>query len=190
VKTVGLIFLTLGWAASAVGAAGVGQSVAASQQAPSRNVAGTVGNRSHEADHVAPAADRAHVGKPSDDQQNHRKVSGNKLPASNTSPSKSDHRNEVSSGRERSVRDDSKTSRRTGSDKSRGVAQNGLARNETTNHAASNRTPAVVRPAAPSLSNVRHRGANPAIVGGPGNSNTRNTAALDGTHMNRKRIGN
>jgi hypothetical protein len=42
----------------------------------------------------------------------------------------------------------------------------------------------------PALSTMRHRGANPAIVGGAGNSSTRNTTALDGTHMSRRHIGN
>jgi len=189
-RAVGLIFLTLGYAASAVGVAGAGQSVAAAQQAPSRSAPNAVGTRSHEADHAAPAADGTHVGKPSEDQQNHRKVSGNKLPASSTSPSKANRRNEVPNRRERSASGDSKNSYRPGSDKSAGAAQNGLARNETLNHTPSNCGPSAVRPAVPLLSNVRHRGANPAIVGGAGNSNSRNTGALDGTHMNRRRTGN
>jgi hypothetical protein len=190
VKTVGLIFLAFGWAASAVGAAGAGQSVAASQQAPSRSAANAAGNHSRDAEHAAPAADGAHVGKPSEDQQNRRKVSGNKPSTSNTSPSKANHRNEVSSGRARTASGNPENSNRPASAKSAGAAQNGLARNETVNRAASNRASGGVRAAVPSLSHARHRGPNPAIVGGVRNSNTRNTAALDGTHMNRRRIGN
>jgi hypothetical protein len=190
VKAVGLIFLTLGWAASAVGAAGAGQSLAQSQQTPSRSAANAVGSPSRDAEHAAPADAGTRVGKPSADQQNHRKVSSNKPSTSNTSPSKTNHRNEASSGGERSVRDGSKDSHRPASDKSAAAAQNGLARNSTVTHAPSDRASGGVRPAVPSLSNVRHRGPNPAIVGGVGNSSTRNTAALDGTHMNRKRVGN
>jgi hypothetical protein len=188
-RSISLIFLTLGYAASSVGAAGAGQSVAAAQHAPSGSVADTVGNHPREADHAAPAAHGTHVGKPSEDQQIHRKVSGNKLPASNTSPSKANHRNEVPNSRERSASGNSKNSYRPGSDKSAGAAQNGIVRNETVNHAASHRASNTARPTVPSLRNVRHRGANPAIVGGAGNSSTRNTGALDGTHMNRKRAG-
>ena len=189
-RAIGLIFLTLGYAASAFGAAAAGQSVAASPQAPSRSAPTAVGNRSRESDHAAPAADGAHVGKPSDDQQNDRKISGNKLPTGNSSLSKSKHSTGLSNTRDRSEAKDSKNSHRPGSDKSPGAAKNGLTRNETVNHAPSNRASNAARPTVPSLSSVRHRGANPPIVGGAGNSNTRNTAALDGTHMNRKRTGN
>jgi len=189
-KTVGLMFLMLGCAASAVRATYAGQSVAASQPSTSRSAANAVGNHSRDAEHAAPADAATRVGKPSEEQQAHRKVPSNKPSTSNTSASETNHRNEASSGGERSVRDGSKNSNRPASDKSAVAAQNGLARNETVNHAPPDRASGVVRPAAPSLGNVRHRGANPAIVGGPGNSNTRNTAALDGTHMNRKRIGN
>jgi hypothetical protein len=189
-KTIGLIFLMLGFAAWSVRATYAGQSVAASQQGSLRSSANGAGNHSRDAEPGAPADAGTRVGKPSDEQQAHRKVPSNKPPASNPSVSKSSRRNELTNGRERSGSEDPKNSRRTGSDKSRGVAHSGLARNETTNHAASDRASRAVRPAAPSLGNVRHRESNPAIVGGVGNSNTRNTAALDGTHMNRRRIGN
>jgi hypothetical protein len=190
VKAVGLIFLMLGCAASTVGAAGAGQSVAAAQQPSNRSAADTGANHPREADHTAPVADGAHVGKPSDNKQNKRMVSGHKPSSGNASQSKANRRTEVPKSRERSASADSKNSDRPGSAKSAGAGQNGLARNETAKHAPSDRAPSAVRPVAPSLGNVRHRGVNPAIVGGAGNSNTRNTVALDGTHMNRKRIGN
>jgi hypothetical protein len=189
-KIVGLIFLMLGFAAWSVRTPYAGQSVAASQQAPSRSAANAVGNHARDAEHLATANAATHTGKPFADQQNHRKVSSNKPSTSNTSPSKTNHGNEASSGGERSVRDGSKDSHRPASDRSAGAAQNGLARNFTVTHAPSDRAPGAVRPAVPSLNNVRHHGANPPIIGGPGNSDTRNTAALDGTHMNRKRTGN
>ncbi len=187
-KTVGLIFLMLGCAAWPVRATYAGQSVAAAQQAPSWSAANAVRNHSRDAEHAAPADSGTRAGKTSDDQQN-RKVSSNKPSTSNASPSKTNHRNEASSGGERSVRDGSKNSHRPASDKSAAAAQNGLARNSTVTHAPSDRASSAVWPAVPSLSNVRHHGANPPIVGGPENSSTRNTAALDGTHMNRKRTG-
>ena len=189
-RAIGLIFLTLGCAASAVDAAGAGQSVSTSQQAPSRSATDTVGNHLRGAVHTAQAEAGTHVGKPSDDQQNPRKLSGNKSSASIASPSEANYRTEVPNGRGRSASRDPKNSDRSDSAKAAGAAQNGLARSETTNHAASNRAQGAVRPAVPSLGNVRHRGANPAIIGGAGNSNSRNSAALDGTHMNRRRTGN
>jgi len=184
-----LIFLMLGCAA-AVSATGAARAVTASQQAPSRSAADTVGNRSREADHAVPAGDPTLSGKTPDAQQSHPKVSGKKAPAAKASLSKPSRRNEFTNKRERSASEDSKNSHGPGSDKPAGAAQNGLARNETVNHAPSHRAPSAVRPAVPALSTMRHRGANPAIVGGAGNSNTRNTTALDGTHMSRRHIGN
>jgi hypothetical protein len=189
-KTMGVVILMLGCVAWSVRATYAGQSVSVSQQGPSRIATDTVGNHSRENNHVAPAGDGTHVAKPSEDQHNHPKISGNKSSTSITSPSKANHPNELENRRERSGSEDSKDFHRAGSDKSRGATQNGLARNETINHAASNRGPSAARPAVPALSNVRHRGANPAIIGGAGNSNSRNTTALDGTHMNRRRTGN
>jgi hypothetical protein len=189
-RAIGLIFLALGYAAFAVGAVGAVQSVAAAQQTSNRSAADTVGNHSREADHAAPAADGAHVGKPSEDQQNHPKVSANKAPAANASLSKPSLRIELANRRERSATQDSKNSDHPGSDRTVGAAENGRSRNETAHNAATVRQPSAVRPSVPSLSNVRHRGPNPPIVGGVGNSNSRNTGALDGTHMNRRRTGN
>jgi hypothetical protein len=189
-RTVGLILLALGCAASAVGAAAAGQSVAEVQPTSPRSATNAVGNHSRASDHAAPAGVRTQTGKPAEARQNQSKVSGNKPPTTDASPTKTSHRNEVPDRRERSVSAASKNSHRPGSDKSGGAAQNGLARNKTVSHAPSNRAPSAVRPSVPSLSNVRHRGANPAIVGGVGASNARNSGALDGTHMNRRRIGN
>jgi hypothetical protein len=189
-KAIGVIFLTLGCAACTVGPASAGQSVAAAQQTSSRSATNAVGSHSRAADHAVPAGVRTQTGKPAEAQQNQSKVSGNKTPTRNASLTKSSRPNEVPNRRERSVSAASKNSHRPGSDKSGGAAQNGLARNETVSHAPSNRTPSAVRPSVPSLSNVRHRGANPAIFGGVGASNARNSGALDGTHMNRRRIGN
>jgi hypothetical protein len=73
-----------------------------------------------------------------------------------------------------------------GSDKSSGAAKSGTIRNETGNIALAVRTPSVVRPTVPSFNNVRHRGPNPAAVGGSPNSHSSNTGAINGTRMNRK----
>jgi hypothetical protein len=73
-----------------------------------------------------------------------------------------------------------------GLDKPGGAAKSGFIRNETVNNALAVRTPSVIRPTVPSLDNVRHRGLNPAVVGGSPNSHRRNTGAIDGTRMNRK----
>lgn len=189
-KAISLVLLTLGCVAWAVGAAYAAPSVAPAKQASSRSAANAVGNHSQEADHAAPNGGGTHIRKHSDDQQNHRKAPDKKFPASNSKRSKSDRPNELANRREHSTSEDSVNSRRPGSDKSGGAAKNGFARSETVNHAPPNRAPSAVHPSVPSLSDVRHRGPNPAIVGGPRSSNTRNTGAIDGTHMNRKHTGN
>ncbi len=73
-----------------------------------------------------------------------------------------------------------------GSDKFGGVAKTGFIRNETINNALAVRTPSVVRPTVLSPNNVRHRGPNPAVVGGSPNLHSSNTGSINGTRMNRK----
>jgi hypothetical protein len=72
------------------------------------------------------------------------------------------------------------------SNKSGGAAKGGLTPNETVHNALPVRTSSVVRPATPSLNNVRHRGPNPAVVGGSPNLHSSNAGAINGTRMNRK----
>jgi hypothetical protein len=67
-------------------------------------------------------------------------------------------------------------------DKSGDAAQG---RNRTANNALPVRSTSVVRPTGASRINVRHRGPNPAVVGGPA-SNAGNTGALNGTRMHRR----
>jgi hypothetical protein len=73
-----------------------------------------------------------------------------------------------------------------GLDKSGGAAKNGFVRNETVNNALGVRTPSDVRPAVPLLNNVRHRGPNPAVIGGSLNSHGTNTRTINGTRMNHR----
>jgi hypothetical protein len=73
-----------------------------------------------------------------------------------------------------------------GLDKSGGAAIGGLISGKTVNNRALVRTPSVVRPAVPLLSNVRHRDPNPAVMGGSLNSHGTNTGTIDGTRMNHR----
>jgi hypothetical protein len=73
-----------------------------------------------------------------------------------------------------------------GSSKFAAAAKSGFVRSETVSNALSARAPSVVRPTAPSVTNVRHRSPNPAVVAGAPNSRSSNAAALNGTRMNRK----
>jgi len=67
-----------------------------------------------------------------------------------------------------------------------GPIRGGSVQSETANPAPPVRPPTVVRPLSPSLENVRHHSANPAVIGGSANSDARNTGALNGTRMPRK----
>jgi hypothetical protein len=70
--------------------------------------------------------------------------------------------------------------------RSGGAAKDGLIQNKTLSDALPIRPrSAVIRPSVPSLNNMRHRGANPAVVGGPAISAGRNSGAITGTRMHR-----
>lgn len=77
-----------------------------------------------------------------------------------------------------------------GPDKSGGAAKAGLVKHETVNTALPVRRLSVARTNLPSLNpslnNVRHRGPNPAVVGGSTNSNNSNTGSINGTRMHRR----
>jgi hypothetical protein len=73
-----------------------------------------------------------------------------------------------------------------GANKTGGAVDGGFIRTGTTNNALASRAPSAIRPTAPPLSAVRHRGPNPAVVGGAPNIHGSNTGAINGTRMNRK----
>ena len=73
-----------------------------------------------------------------------------------------------------------------GSNKFGGLAKGGFTPNQTVHNAVPVRTSSVARSYVLSRNNVRHRGPNPAVLGGSVNSNRRNTGAINGTRMNRR----
>jgi hypothetical protein len=73
-----------------------------------------------------------------------------------------------------------------GSSRSVAATRNVFIRNETVNNALAVRTPSVLRPTVPLLNNVRHRGPNPAVMGGSLNSHGTNTGTINGTRMNHR----
>ncbi|MGD1021883.1 MAG: hypothetical protein ABR880_03800 [Candidatus Sulfotelmatobacter sp.] len=74
--------------------------------------------------------------------------------------------------------------------RSGGAAKGGLVQSKAVNAAQHVRSTSALRPAAaslnPSLNNVRHRGPNPAVVGGSANFNSSNTGAINGTGMHHR----
>ena len=75
---------------------------------------------------------------------------------------------------------------RPGSGKSAGAAKGGVVQRETTHKTGLVRPASGSRPTAPSFDNVRHRGANPAVIGGSANSTRRNAGAISGTSVHRR----
>jgi len=73
--------------------------------------------------------------------------------------------------------------------RSAAAAKSALIQNETAKHALPVRSTSF-RPSVASLNplpnNVRHRGSNPAVVGGSANSGKSNTGAINGTGMHRR----
>jgi hypothetical protein len=83
---------------------------------------------------------------------------------------------------------------KSGLDKSGGAATGGFVQNRKVHNVLPVRSTSAVRPTVasldqplnPSLNNVRHRGPNPAVVGGSANFHNTNSGAIDGTRMHHK----
>jgi hypothetical protein len=159
-----------------------------SQQTSAESSANPASDQPHNAKHAAPADDgkRQKEGNPSDEQRDRRHTSDRNHPRSRTSLTAANRPKQLPNSRKRSIPGNAMNLHQPGSDKSGGAAKGGLIQNETVNNALPVRPPSVVRPAVPSLNNVRHRGPNPAVVGGSANADSRNTGAINGTRMNRK----
>ena len=93
---------------------------------------------------------------------------------------------QLPNSRKRSVARNATNSHQPSSGKSGRAATGGSIQNETVNSAPSVRRPNAIRPTMLSFNTVRHRGPNPAVVGGTANPACRNTGTINGTRMNRK----
>jgi hypothetical protein len=111
-----------------------------------------------------------------------RRVRGHSAPAS----PKVNRPKQVLNSRKGSIAGNAMNLHQPGSDKSSGAAIGGLISGKTVNNRALVRAPNVVRPAAPLLNNARHRGPNPAVMGGSLNSHGTNTGTINGTRMNHR----
>jgi hypothetical protein len=187
-KTTCLLFLTINCAALMHGRGYAAPSNPASQQTSPQSAAKTVSDDPRDGEHAAPADDGKHQkdGKPSDEQRGHRHASDKNHPRSRASLTKANRPKQVPNNRERSTSGNAMNLHQPGSAKSGGAAKDGLMQNETLNNALPVRPPTVVRPTVPLRTNVRHRSANPAVIGGSATSDRRNTVAINGTHMNRR----
>ena len=134
------------------------------------------------------------AGNPSKEQRYPRHASDKNHPRNRASLTVANHPMQLPNGRTRSIPGNAASLHQPGSGKSGAAAKAGLIHNVTASNAMPVRPPGTVRPTAttlnPSLNlspnNVRHRGPNPAVVGGSANLTSSNTGAINGTRMHRK----
>ena len=181
-KTVCLVF-TIGCAVLIYGASHAAPSDPALQQSPESSTKAVSSDHTTDA---TPADGTTHGGRPSDEKRDRRRVSDKNHPPSRANLTKAKLPSQLPNQREHSTSGSAMNLHQPDSDKSGGVAKVGLTKNETVNNAMRVRTPSAARPDAPSLNNVRHRGPNPAVVGGSANTIARNPGAINGTSMNRR----
>ncbi len=183
-----LLFLTLSCAALMSGTAYAAPSTPASQQASSESAAKIVSGDPRDATHSAPANEGNYrkYGKPSDEQRDRRNVSDTKIARSRPGLLKANRPKPLPNAQERSSPENAMSLQQPGSNKSVGAAKGGFIQQEAVSTALRGRRTNVLRPTGPLPNDVRHRGANPAVVGGSVNSNNRNTAAINGNRMIRR----
>lgn len=186
-KTSCLVFMTIACAVLMYGTSYGAPSDPVSQQSSSASSSDTASDRPR-AERTDPAEARNHKAgeKPSHEQPGNRHVSDKNRPPSQAGVPKASGPSQPPKGHERSTSGDAMNLHQPGPDKSVGAAKGGLLQNEAGNNPLRVRPSSVVRPAAPSLDNVRHRSPNPAVVSGSANATTRNTGAINGALVKRK----
>ena len=173
-----LIFMVIGWVALVAG-------YAASEQSPAENPAKTSSDHARDAEKPASAGNRNRQTAPSTGTPVHRRAVEKNYVRSHTSLAKATRPKQPSSG-EHSRSVSAMELHQPRLNRSGGATKEGVIHNETLNRTLPVRPPSVPRTNTPSLNNVRHRGPNPAVIGGPRSSNTSNTAAINGTHLGRR----
>ena len=138
--------------------------------------------RATRADNRRPSAE----GKSSELHRNHGQASVTIPLPKRASPVKTSHFIQHANGPQLSLRGNVMNPRPPGWASSGSAARSGLVANPAGHHASPVRMASAVRPPAPSLSTVRHRSPNPAVVSGVTNLHGRNSAAINGTGMNRR----
>jgi hypothetical protein len=155
-------------------------SSAPSQHASAHSASKASNDHQRGDEHTAAVEDRAHTGTHSAEQRNHHRSSGKNL-ASLTKPNRPrhlriDHKHSTSENA--NVQQISNKS---------SAAMGGSIQKEAVKSELLGRSPSFLRPPVPSLNRVRHRGSNPAVVGGFLNSKIKNIGSINGTHMDPRR---
>jgi hypothetical protein len=182
-----LLFLMISWAVLTPGTASADPYGSSSQQTAPAGAATKVSDHPQDAAHasVAGAGKRQKNEMPSVGPRGHSRLSGMNHPRSSATITK-DRPKQFPNNRERSPSGNAMNFYPPGSDKRIAAAKSGLIQRQTSKSAQPVRPVSVIRPTVPLRNNVRHRGANPAVIGGLANSAGRNTAAINGTHVYRR----
>ena len=182
-KTTCLLFLTISWAAWSRGTG----YAALSQQASVGNSANTSSGHPRDVEYAAPADAGTHQkdGKAPHDRRGHGRASDLNRPPKRPSLTKV-NRPQHPNSRLRPISENAISLHQAGYSASFGAAKAGFIQNEPINRAVRARPLSVIRSTEPSFGHVRHRSANPAVVGGLALSHRANTGAINGTRMNRK----
>ncbi len=96
------------------------------------------------------------------------------------------HPKQLPNNRKRSPSGNPTNPHQPGLDKSDALAETGLVHQETFKSGRVVRPASVARSSVSLRNDVRHRSANPAVIGGPVNSASRNTGAISGTSVRRR----
>jgi hypothetical protein len=165
---------------------------ASSQQAFTQHSVAQDSDRSHDthdAAHLDPADNVSHEkgGNPSAEPQAYRPISDRNRSRSHARLTAPNRPRQLSNAQKRSS-GKAPNLHSTYSDKSGGPAKNGLVQNQAVNRVPQVRSTSVVQSTGaslnPSPNYARHRGPNPAIVGGT--KNTNRTGGLNGTSMHHR----
>jgi hypothetical protein len=182
-KTTCLLLLMLSWAALMNSTSCAAQS----QQTATDSSASTASGHPQDAKHAAVAGGgkRQKEGNSSDGRPTNQNVSEVNHPRSQSGLTTANRPKPLSNGGKHFAPESSMHIREAGSGKRNDAVKRGLTQRATINSARPIRPTNVTRPSAPLLNNARHRGANPAVIGGSAIS-VRNTGAVNGTRVHRK----
>jgi hypothetical protein len=180
-KTACLVLRMIGYAVLINGVTYAALADSASQPSSERSTNVLSGNRTGDA---ISSRGETHRGGPSDAGRDHRRASNQNHQRSHDSQENLPNR--LPNRWESSMYRSAVNFHRPNSDKSRDAAESGLIQNRSVNNALRVRQPSIGRPTSLSANNPRHRGPNPAVVGGAANATTRDTGMLNGVSMHRR----
>jgi hypothetical protein len=187
VKGACFLLLTLCGVSLMPGAASADTARSTAQQTSPESAANPVSDHPQNSEHTAPA-DRGRSqkdGYSASGRRDNREVSRKNHPPSSTA-TKNDRPKQLPNNRKRSSSGNAMNAHQPRSNTRTTATKSALIQWDSKHSVLPVRTASVSRPAAPSPSNARHRGANPAVIGGSANSYGGNSGAINGTRVHRR----